>query len=358
MKKKAQPLSLDEAISRFKSGKEKVEAEREFRHDRSKHFLEVFSKEVLNRLSDREWEKRFRKIMRELWAFGAFRNKDYRIDLIIRENGLQNLKKYLSNLLYGNGSIGERYEQAKSKLKLMGDSTLTEILCFTSEGRYPLWNRRAVEASRLLQLSGLPLSKRKQVPKSYVSGKEYEQIVKALTYPLERLKREGLGEDFRDLDYLFFLVQTGEIWKWQPPEELTHHELVRMVKEVGCILDFAVREEVWTPSGAYRCDVTWSDYEGHAPIKVFEIELSHNVDHALSSLKDAYDLWRAPCLYLVVMDERDMKRARKLIEPKLRGAFRRLYDKIRVYTAKEIKELYDGLKPHNEILREFAKRRL
>jgi len=119
---------------------------------------------------------------------------------------------------------------------------------------------------------------------------------------------------------------------------------------------FIVKAEDSTPNGVYRCDVTWRDYEAHAPIKVFEVEFSRNIDHALSSLAHAYDVWRPERLYLVVSDERDSDRAIRLVEPRLRGAFSRLRRRLKVLTWNEVKVLYDNLMPHRVLVKDLAER--
>jgi predicted RNA-binding protein len=137
---------------------------------------------------------------------------------------------------------------------------------------------------------------------------------------------------------------------------ITHKDLVNMIKEIGEMLCFVVRVEDFTPDRIYRCDVTWRDYEEHPPLKVFEVEVSGNVDHALASLAHAYDVWRPESLYLVVLDERDLERAKKLIEPRLKGAFSRLRGKLRVLTWKEITTLYSILNQQKDLIKELASR--
>jgi hypothetical protein len=140
-------------------------------------------------------------------------------------------------------------------------------------------------------------------------------------------------------------------------EGFSHNRIVSMICEIGEILDFHVKREEWTPDRAYRCDVTWRDYETHhSPLKVFEIELSGNVDHALSSLSHAYDSWRPEQLYLVIEDESDSERARKLIEPRIKGAFARISGRLRIITWRDIYRLYSNLDKDRQLLKEIAKR--
>jgi len=140
------------------------------------------------------------------------------------------------------------------------------------------------------------------------------------------------------------------------PPTPSHRALIQMLHEVGEVLGFVARIEEQTPDGVYRCDATWRDYEAHSPIKVFEVEVSGNVDHALSSLAHAYDTWRPEGLYLIVSDESDLNRARKLVEPRVRGAFSKISGRLKVWTWPNLKELYDNIKPHEEFIRDLSKR--
>jgi len=159
------------------------------------------------------------------------------------------------------------------------------------------------------------------------------------------------------------LAFLNDIYQVKPPEisppvvqSPSHGEIVNMICKLGEMLGFYVKREDQTPDGAYRCDVTWRDYEGHAPLKVFEVELSGNVDHALASLAHAYDIWRSEQLYLVVQDERDSKRAEKLLGPRVKGAFAQISHRLRIIGWFDLYMLYDGLKQREELVRELAKR--
>jgi len=136
----------------------------------------------------------------------------------------------------------------------------------------------------------------------------------------------------------------------------SHGEIVDVVCKLGEMLGFYVRREDLTPDGIYRCDVTWRDYEGHRPLKIFEVELSSNVDLALSRLTHAYDVWGSERLYLIVGDEGDTERARSLVEPRVKGAFARIADKLRIVGWIDIYAVYESLRRKEELIRDLAKR--
>lgn len=135
-----------------------------------------------------------------------------------------------------------------------------------------------------------------------------------------------------------------------------HKRLLEMLCDIGETLGFIAKTEEETPDKAYRCDVTWREYEGHAPVKVFEVELSRNIDHALSSLAHALDIWRPDQLYLILADESDFGRVQKLTEPRLRGAFSRVAPKLRPYPWIEVKRLHDSFSTSRDLITRLAQR--
>jgi hypothetical protein len=136
----------------------------------------------------------------------------------------------------------------------------------------------------------------------------------------------------------------------------SHDELVKELLEIGEWLNFIVKREEPTPDNVYRIDVTWREVEDHAPIKVFEVEVSGDVDKALIRLAHAHDKWRCEQLWLIVSDEAKAERAKKLIEPRLKGSFARIKDKVKILSYKELHNMYTSLKSYKELLISMSKR--
>ena len=174
------------------------------------------------------------------------------------------------------------------------------------------------------------------------------------TYPIERFN--GVWDEFLKSNNLQEVVISQSPLKPEGAKP-SHWELVEVVCKLGELFNFHVKKEEWTPDRAYRCDVTWREYETHlSPIKVFEVELSGNVDHALSSLSHAYDTWRPEQLYLIVEDERDGERAKMLVEPRVKGAFARIANKLRVVGWSDVYEVYECLKHKEDLVKNLTKR--
>ncbi len=137
----------------------------------------------------------------------------------------------------------------------------------------------------------------------------------------------------------------------------SHNDLMNKLIEIGKWLGFIVKSEESTPDGAYRIDVTWRNYEGHSPIKVFEIDVKGDIDKALARLKHAWDMWHCQ-LYLIVSDERKAERAKQLVEPRLTGAFAELKHRLEILGWEDIHNFYKDLQRHKELLVKLAKKEL
>jgi hypothetical protein len=139
-------------------------------------------------------------------------------------------------------------------------------------------------------------------------------------------------------------------------ERPDHKKLVEELMQLGEILGFTVNKEEYTPDNLFRLDVTWRDDPGHAPLKAFEVELSGQVDKALARLSHAYDHWHCEQLWLVVSDEESSEKARKLVEPMLKGSFSKIRKKTHIISWKDLHEMYTAIVLHKEHLKELSKR--
>ncbi|KUO92822.1 MAG: hypothetical protein AT710_02120 [Thermocladium sp. ECH_B] len=93
---------------------------------------------------------------------------------------------------------------------------------------------------------------------------------------------------------------------------------------------------------------------GRRPAAVFEVQRGDSLVEALARLKHALDKWNINGLYLVVTEEEDTGKARRLVEPQLRGSFHELMDRVRIWTAKMVKEIRDALAKYSDEVRELS----
>ncbi len=66
----------------------------------------ILSREHLPTMSAEE----FGIVLKDLWALNFWGNKDFKVQKVLQDNGLQKLKDQLQLLLYGEGTIGLRYD--------------------------------------------------------------------------------------------------------------------------------------------------------------------------------------------------------------------------------------------------------
>jgi len=97
----------------------------------------------------------------------------------------------------------------------------------------------------------------------------------------------------------------------------------------------------------------WLEAEELPPVKVFEIQKEASVDMALARLSHAYDIWR-PQLYLVITKGKDLKRAQKLVNPYLAGAFHRIKNKLIIITAYDVIKLWHNIKSYQKLLQQLT----
>ncbi len=91
-----------------------------------------------------------------LWAMRIWGNKQYVIDKLVDDNGLDALRTQLAALVWGESGIGTRWDEFRKKIKGMGPAMMSEILCKTHPKDFMLWNRRAYVGLKYLQVEALP----------------------------------------------------------------------------------------------------------------------------------------------------------------------------------------------------------
>ena len=139
------------------------------------------------------------------------------------------------------------------------------------------------------------------------------------------------------------------------------HKIVKgWLVEIGEVLGYYVRTEF--ENDIHRFDVVWwgseRDFTGKKhPAAVFEVQRGGSLVEALARLKHALDRWNIYGLYLVVTEEEDVERARRLVEPHLKGSFHELQGRLRIYTASRVKEIRDALIKYKNEITELSKLR-
>jgi len=170
------------------------------RIERKKDYQKLLNISHIDDLTKRE----FSSIIKSLWASNIWSNKDWLVEKILDENGgIENIRNALKELLYGSGSIRDRYNSFTKKIKRIGPSTLTEIMAFTDPQKYCIWNEKPKAVLPFLKMDKfLP----PRVFKYQIRGEEYEKCIEVLSKIKESLRVILPKPDFIDVDFFLAFI--------------------------------------------------------------------------------------------------------------------------------------------------------
>lgn len=150
-------------------------------------------------------EKDLHELIEKLWALQFWRNKSYKVNKLIKDNGLDKLKAAFINLLYSEQPVAKKWDDFRKSIKGLGPSSLSEILTLVFPDRYGIMNMKPLT---VLPYIGLLTEKEtKNISYGYTSGRDYERFMEALQKVREELKNNGLPEaDFIDVDFFIWYL--------------------------------------------------------------------------------------------------------------------------------------------------------
>jgi len=304
-----QEENLKEAIKLFKDYS-KTKNFREDMIDRKER--EIFFSKLDWQTPEELDEFKFGEIISKLWASQIWGNKDYLIKKIISQNGFENLKIELWNLLFADLDIAKRYNHFISVIKGLGPSSITELLCVTHPKEFGIWNVKARKALKILGFEKeLPVNKYK------IDGEEYKKfnvILKQIAYKLE-------ANGFREVDLLFvdyFLYEVSSIKvvtkEVVVSKDFDHDEIVDQLVEIGEGLGFETEPKKKIGNGAI-VDLIWRVKITNLGtiIYVFEVQRRGSIDSLIVNLQKAKRNASVQKL-IVVSDQIQLEQIKKNIE--------------------------------------------
>lgn len=246
----AQRVRITEYVAGFKEflASERAIGWRKEREQRSQLFSRLLNRKAIEDLKLDD----FALITKSLWATQVWSNKDYKVNQVVTENGLEKIKVELRELIYGQGSLARRFDRFRANIKGLGPSSITEILVFVSPKDYSLWNEKPKEVLPFLGMSDL-LPER--VYRYSINGEEYEKCNAVLNLFREQLQKSGVDNpDFIDLDFFLAYIFYEVIPKTEPPKPpprpqtieqspestqiVTHQDAEGILIELGNLLGF------------------------------------------------------------------------------------------------------------------------
>jgi len=313
----------------------------EDRFDKLEEFSKLLAKEALKEFTEAD----FMKIMSRLWANELWTNKQYPAERVLSSVKIEELRSRLSNPLWADKPLSQRYDEFRRTIRGMGPAQITEILSFVNPAECGIWNRRSREALKILGLENVI-----PVKKYDILGHEYERFNMVLKEIAVLLKSKEIpNPNLLDVDlFLYYVVAVAKkikVPEVEVEEEFDHDEIKEMLLQIGQGLGFEVDSEVPLAPGA-KVDVVWRAKIGNlGEVKyVFEVHREGSVDSLLLNLIKARS---DPTVQKViaVSDEKRLNNIRREA-----SSLPQLSDRLIYWTVSEVKRATELLGELKEIM--------
>jgi len=298
-----------------------------------------------------------------LWAMLIWGNKHYVVDKIVNENGLENFRQELAQLIWGNTPIEKRWDHFRSHIKGLGPAMISEILCHTHPEDFMLWNRRAYVGLNYLGVEGLPRYDYQMTGKKY---KELSSITKEIVLELEKSGIQNpnlLTADYFIWDELQVVDKLSQIFiKSEAEKEISvvekenadaakfiHNEIRDKLADIGRWLGFSSNVETKVADGS-RVDTIWEATIGNMGrvIYVFEVQTKGSIDSLIINL---YKCLNNPAVQGVVAVS-DVKQLETI--SKHASDVGDLSKKLKLWDYQEVLQIHEALEAVNESINKLG----
>ena len=262
-------------------------------------FYQSFTKDKILGMTEED----FLEYMSKLWSMLIWGNKKYVVDKMIADNGFDNLKKQLVELLYGSASTEKRWNSFLKSVKGLGPASISELLTYVNPQEYVIFNKTTVLCFSYLDVPDMPKYNYQYTGKKYV---EVCGIAKEIAAIKEKL------------------VAIGEL------------------------LGFESRSEVKIATGAV-VDAVWEAKIGNMgkAIYVFEVQSKGSIDSLILNLKKAQSNAAVQAVVAVADEEQLAKIIREsegVIDAK----------SLRTWDSDDVLVVYDSLARAHESINKLA----
>lgn len=258
-------------------------------------FYQSWTKERLLKID----EENLYTYISKLWAMLIWGNKQYVVNKLIDDNGLEKIRKELSELVWGKLPIGKRWDHSRANIKGIGPAMMSEILCHVHPDECMLWNRRAYVGLNYLKVPNLPRYNYQ------LTGKKYSELSESMKSIVKELKNAGIKDanllradyfiwgELQVEDNLSTIFQTPKPSKKKIPSEISetdasqfiHNEIRDKLADIGRWLGFETQTEIKVAEGS-KVDAVWEATIGNMGrvIYVFEVQTKGSIDSLILNL--------------------------------------------------------------------------
>lgn len=316
-------------------------------------FYQLFTKDKILGMSEED----FLEYMSKLWSMLIWGNKKYVVDKMIADNGFDNLKKQLVELLYGNASTEKRWNSFLKSVKGLGPASISELLTYVNPQEYIIFNKTTILCFSYLDVPDMPKYNYQYTGKKYV---EVCGIAKEIAAALKEAGEKDcdlLAVDYFLWDEVLPLVEKKEPENQTPAapavkskndSKSIHDEIKEKLVAIGELLGFESRSEVKIATGAV-VDAVWEAKIGNMgkAIYVFEVQSKGSIDSLILNLKKAQSNAAVQAVVAVADEEQLAKIIREsegVIDAK----------SLRTWDSDDVLVVYDSLARAHESINKLA----
>lgn len=324
----------------------------EQREERVNYYKSFTTKKILSMTEDDLYE-----YISKLWSMLIWGNKKYVVDKLIADNGLDNFKENLADLLYSKKSLEVRWESFLKEIKGLGPASISELLTYINPNEYIIFNKTTIVCFNYLEIPGMP-----KYNYQY-TGKKYCEVCN-IANGIKSLLSEKLNKDLNllELDYFLWdeilplaeksptnIIVESETEKISAKySKSLHDEIKDKIVAIGELLGFDSQAEVKIASGAI-VDAIWEAKIGNMgkAIYVFEVQSKGSIDSLILNLRKAQSNAAVQAVVAVANDEQLEKikiESKGVIDEK----------SLRTWDIDEIMMVYDSLVRAHESINKLS----
>lgn len=327
-------------------------SEREARRE----YYQSFNKAKLLTMTEED----FLEYISKLWSMLIWGNKKYVVDKLIEDNGFENIKNQLVELLYGDDEIETKWDTFLKNVKGLGSVTISELLTYVNPHEYVIFNKTTIMCYAYLDIPNMPKYNYQYTGKKYV---EVCNIAKKIASAMSDAGVEDV--DLLAVDYFMWdellpfaekkttdsqpLATSAAEFPVNEEESLSmHDEIKEKLVAIGKLLGFESRSEVRIATGAV-VDTVWEVKIGNMgkAIYVFEVQCNGSIDSLILNLKRAQSNAAVQAV-VAVADEAQLARiireSRNVIDEK----------DLRTWNSDDVFAVYDALVRAHESINKLS----
>lgn len=321
-----------------------------------KVYYQSFNKAKLLAMTEDE----FLEYISKLWSMLIWGNKKYVVDKLITDNGFENVKKQLVELLYGETAVEKRWDLFLKNVKGLGPATISELLTYINPQEYVIFNKTTILCYTYLGILNMPKYNYQYTGKKYVEVCNIAKQIAAMMKAAGIEDADLLAVDYFLWDEILPLAEKKTADNTAPTTPIAdkpvsvketkslHDEIKEKLVAIGELLGFESRAEVRITAGAV-VDAVWEAKIGNMgkAIYVFEVQSKGSIDSLILNLKKAQNNAAVQAVVAVADEEqlaRIIKESKGVIDEK----------DLRTWDSEDVLAVYDALVRAHESINKLA----